>query len=133
MFCTGHWYWDSEKRVKPHVTEIICDRKQDIPADCLELGAHVEKIGHFHTVIDFSAYGEKEVKDALELLQVKHDWPYIDNQHLNELAVKNSDMSYLKNAHTRKKKRKTKQKSKIIFSNQMLSIIIGRCLHCLTR
>ena len=72
MVNRGNWYWDSHKRVLPHVQHIKCDRKHPLET-CPELVSKVSETEKFDAVIDFSGYGSIETKESSKLLRGKVD------------------------------------------------------------
>lgn len=61
----GNWYWDSAFVVKPHVTQVTCDRLY--PLERCEQLVNMVKDEGFDVVVDFSAYHPDAVTGALKV------------------------------------------------------------------
>jgi nucleoside-diphosphate-sugar epimerase len=67
----GNWYFDSEQRIKPFVTNFICDRENSDLDYCTELMNLIETTEQFKYVFDFSAYKPEVLEASVEVLQGK--------------------------------------------------------------
>ncbi|ESN93641.1 hypothetical protein HELRODRAFT_180732 [Helobdella robusta] len=67
----GNWYWDSKTKIKPFVKVILCDRKKYLSENCPEFVDFLKNkdFDKFDAVVDFSAYSDHEIKEALKLLK----------------------------------------------------------------
>ena len=61
----GNWYWDSAFLIKPHVTQVTCDRLY--PLERCEQLVNMLKDASFDVVVDFSAYHVQAVTGALKV------------------------------------------------------------------
>jgi len=66
----GNWYWDSEKRIKPFVKHINCDRDIEL-IKCEELVSFVNEIDKFDAVVDFSSYEGRHTRESSILFKDK--------------------------------------------------------------
>ncbi|XP_077982446.1 uncharacterized protein LOC144437392 [Glandiceps talaboti] len=93
----GNWYWDSETRVKPFVTHVMCDRNIDL-LRCDPLTTLIKEVGHFDFVVDFSAYNGYQMESAVRALAGKVGlYIYISTDSVYEVCT------------TKKHKGKTKE------------------------
>ncbi|KAK6168347.1 hypothetical protein SNE40_020901 [Patella caerulea] len=85
----GNWYWDSWTKIRPYVRHIKFDRMQKI-SKCSPLIEILQNNETFDAVIDFSAYHEFAVQEALSILKDHAQlYIFISSDSVYEVCLKN--------------------------------------------
>ena len=82
----GNWYFDSEERIKPFVSEHFrCNRDKLLEIECEELLTS----GYYDAVIDFSSYNMRQIKQVVEILRDRVGiYVYISTDSIYEVCDK---------------------------------------------
>lgn len=82
----GNWYFDSEERIKPFVSEHFkCNRDQLLEIECEELLSS----GYYDAVIDFSSYNSRQIKQVVDILRERVGiYVYISTDSIYEVCDK---------------------------------------------
>ncbi len=84
----GNAYYDSDTRIKPHVSRhILCDREKSLLLECKELA---EDKTYYDVVIDFTSYSPKQVNQVFETLSGRIGfYIFISSEAVYEVSTKN--------------------------------------------
>ena len=83
----GNWYFDSAERIKPYVTQVICDRENSDLEYCTDLMKILNETEYFDYVLDFSAYNPEVISDVIEHLEGKTGvYVYISSDSVYEVC-----------------------------------------------
>jgi dTDP-4-dehydrorhamnose reductase len=86
LISRGNWYFDSETRIKPFVTHLVCDREGSDLEYCTELMQLISE-NTFRLVVDFSAYKPEVLQESVEALKGKTDlYVYISSDSIYEVC-----------------------------------------------
>ncbi|XP_070574965.1 uncharacterized protein [Ptychodera flava] len=105
----GNWYWDSETRIKPHVSHVVCDRSLDL-LKCDDFRGLLGIVEKFDAVVDFSGYQGYQVENAARVLRGRAGlYIYISTDSVYEVCKAKNHAGRTKETDAVRPKAKTRQ------------------------